>query len=44
MRMGGKFDANMHLRHYSPQMQGYYRKNRMLVGRSSDAEHDAEPF
>jgi hypothetical protein len=44
MRMCGKFDANMHFRHYSPQIQGYYRKNGMPVGHSSDAEHDAEPF
>lgn len=32
------------LRHYTPQIQEYYRNNRALDGRPSDAELDGEPF
>jgi hypothetical protein len=32
------------VRHYAPQIQGYYRRNRETNGHSTDAEQDGEPF
>ena len=32
------------LGHYSTQIQEFYRRNRVPVGRSLDSEHDGEPF
>lgn len=32
------------VRYYAPQIQEYYRRNRVTNGRSTDAEQDDEPF
>jgi hypothetical protein len=32
------------VRHYAPQIQAYYRRNRVTNRHSTDAEQDDEPF